>query len=172
VKEPTAFWRRWMKLRNLLIPSGPAGDRARGRLYEPFLKSFGRNFKVAEQAFIFNPNGLTVGDDVYIGFGSYLGQGEISLEDETLIGDYVSITASNHLRKDGSFRFGGYESKAIRVGRGTWVGAHASLTAGIAIGAGCLVAAGAVVNKSFPENVVLGGVPARTLKVIEDTKEQ
>ena len=86
-----------MKWRLLFVPDGPLGDRTRGRLYEPFLKSYGKNFKVGSQAFIFNPNGLTVGNDVYIGFNAYLGQGDITLKDEVLIGNFVSITASNHL---------------------------------------------------------------------------
>lgn len=155
-------WDRFiMKLKMVFIPDGPQGDRARGKLYEPFLKEHGENFKVASQAFIFNPNGLSVGDHVYIGFNSYLGQGEIQLEDEVLIGNFVSITASNHLIKECSFRFGGYEAKPIKIGKGSWLGAHSCITAGVEIGEACLVAAGAVVTKSFEKEFILGGVPAK-----------
>ena len=167
MRKITNFWRIYIKLRGLFIPDGPFGDRKRGKLYEPFLKNYGENFKVGSQAFIYNPNGLSVGDHVYIGFNTYLGQGEIELKDEVLIGNFVSITASNHLRKGFSFRFGGYEAKQISVGVGTWIAAHSSITAGVTIGDGCLIAAGSVVTKSFGDRGVIGGIPAKEIKTIE-----
>lgn len=168
MRKATKFWRRYYKLRCLLVPDGSFGDRKRGKLYEPFLKAYGENFKVGAQAFIFNPNGLIVGNHVYIGFNTYLGQGEVELKDEVLIGNFVSITASNHLRKSDSFRFGGFKAEKITIGRGTWVGAHSCITAGVSIGEGCLIAAGSVVTQSFGNNLVIGGVPARELKKIEN----
>lgn len=154
----------------MLIPDGPAGDRKRGKLYEPFLKKHGVNFKLASQAMIFNPNGLEVGNHVYIGFNSYIGQGEVILNDEVLIGNFVSLTASNHLRKNDSYRFGGFEAKTIVVGKGTWIGANSCILAGVNIGKGCLVAAGAVVNKSFSDNLIIGGIPAKILRDLNNDK--
>lgn len=154
----------------LFIPDGPLGDRSRGKLYEPYLKSYGKNFKVASQAFIFNPNGLCVGDDVYIGFNTYLGQGEIVLEDEVLIGNFVSLTASNHLLKNGSFRFGGFKAEPIKIDKGTWIGAQSAITAGVEIGSTCLVAAGSIVTKSFENNLVIGGIPAKVISTIDEYK--
>ena len=151
----------------LLISDGPFGDRRRGKLYEPFLKKYGDNFKLGTNAFIYNPNGLTVGNHVYIGFNSYIGQGDVTLHDEVLIGNFVSITASNHLIEKGSFRFGGYESKPIEIGKGTWIGANSCIVAGVKIGNGCLVAAGSVVTDSFIENnKIIAGVPAKCIKNI------
>jgi maltose O-acetyltransferase len=168
MKKVTKRARFIIKLKSLFLPDGPHGDRARGKLYEPYLKEYGKNFKVGAQAFIFNPNELSVGDDVYIGFNSYIGQGEVFLDDEVLIGNFVSITASNHLLKENSFRFGGYHKEKIKVGKGTWIGAQSSITAGVYIGKGCLVASGAVVTKKFNNNQIIGGVPA---KIIGNTTE-
>lgn len=156
--------RLYIKLRGLFIPDGPSGDRRRGKLYEPFLKSYGKNFKIGTQAFIYNPNELTVGDDVYIGFNSYLGQGIINLNDQVLIGNFVSITASNHLKKDNSFRFGGFEGKPVNIGLGTWIGAHSSILSGVTVGKGVLVAAGSVVTKNLEDHAVYAGVPAKKIK--------
>lgn len=168
MKEITDSDRISMKKKLIEIPDGSSGDRARGRLYEPYLKDFGENFKLGSQAFIFNPNGLIVGDHVYIGFNSYIGQGEVELKDEVLIGNFVSITASNHLMKGDSFRFGGFKAEKIIVGQGTWIAAHASITAGVEIGNSCLVAAGAIVTKSIKENFkVIGGVPAKVISEIK-----
>lgn len=170
MKKLTKKARLLIKWRMLFIADGPLGDRARGRLYEPYLKSYGENFKIGSQAFIFNPNGLSVGNHVYIGFNTYLGQGDIFLDDEVLIGNFVSITASNHLRKNSSFRFGGFEAKRIQIGVGTWIAAHSSITAGVTIGSGTLIAAGSVVTKSFGDNLIIGGIPAKEINKITDEK--
>jgi maltose O-acetyltransferase len=158
-------FRLLIKWIGFFIPDGPYGDKYRGFLYKPFLAKCGKNFKVASQAFIFNPNGLSVGDHVYIGFNTYLGQGDIVLEDEVLIGNCSSITGSNHTKKGGSYRFGGFEAKTIKIKRGAWVAGNSSIMSGVTIGEGALVAAGAVVTKDVPANSIVGGVPAKVLKL-------
>ena len=164
MKKITKIDRLLIKWKMLFIPDGPEGDKKRGDLYLPFLKSSGENFKIATGAIIFNPNGLHVGNHVYIGFNTYLGQGEIFLDDEVLIGPFVSITASNHLRKNASYRFGGYKSEKIKIGKGTWIAAHVSILAGTTIGTGSLLAAGSVVTKSFEDNKLIAGIPAKIIK--------
>lgn len=156
---------RW---RGFFVPDGALGDRKRGALIEPYLKRCGSNFKLASQAFIYAPGRLTVGDNVYVGFNSYLGNGEIDLGDEVLIGGFVSITASNHLSKNGSFRFGGISEDRIQVGSGTWIGSNSSITAGVVIGKNCLIASGAVVTKDVPDNTIVGGVPAKNIGMVEN----
>lgn len=42
---------------------------------------------------------------------------------------------------------------------------------GVTLGDGVVVGAGAVVTKSFPDNVVVGGVPARVIKTITTEKK-
>lgn len=165
MKKMTSFGRFLIKLRTIFIPDGPMGDRARGILYEPYLKKCGDNFKVASGAFIYNPSGLSVGKHVYVGFGSYIGAGEVVLEDEVLIGNHVSITASNHVCKNHSYRFGGSEGKPIKIGKGSWLGGHSCILAGVKVPKGSVVAAGAVVTKSVKgENVLIAGVPAKVVK--------
>ncbi len=131
------------------FPTALGGRGPEEKLYEPYLPECGKNFKIAAQAFIYNPNKLRVGDNVYIGFNSYLGEGPITLEDEALIGPFVSITASNHLMKNGSYRFGGFAEDPVVIGRGTWLAGHTCITAGVRLGDSCLVAAGAVVTNPF-----------------------
>lgn len=173
MKEITNDYRSLLKKEMLLIPDGPGGDRERGMLYEPFLRDFGENFKVATNSFIFNPNGLTVGDHVYIGFNSYIGQGNVFLDSEVLIGNFVSITASNHLIKGSSFRFGGYRLKDVKIGKGSWLGAHSSILAGVELKETTLVASGAIVTKSFYEKgLVLGGNPAKIISTVEKFKNK
>lgn len=158
------FYRLLQKWCLLLIPDGPTGDKYRGYLYKPFLKKSGKNFKVSSQAYIFNPNGLTVGNNVYIGFNTYLGQGDIILGDEVLIGNGASLTASNHLKKNGSYRFGGFKAENIVIEKGAWIAANSSVLAGVTVGTGAVVAAGAVVTKNVLPNTIVVGVPAKEIR--------
>lgn len=160
-----------IKFKMLFIPDGAVGDRARGKLYEPFLKAYDENFKVATGAMIFNPNNLTVGKHVYIGFNAYIGEGTVQLEDEVMIGPFVSITASNHLRKGASYRFGGFKPEEIFIGYGCWIGSHACIMAGVKLKSGSLVAAGAIVTKSFDKNKLIMGIPAIEKKDIDANRK-
>lgn len=151
------------RLREVFIPNNKFGDRKRGRLMEPFLMGCGSNFKMAAHSLIYSPEGCRIGNNVYIGFNSYLGSGEIELEDEVLIGPYVSITPSNHTADSGSFRFGKPIPEKIVIGKGSWIAGHCCILAGVEIGEGSLVAAGAIVTKSVPPRSIVAGVPARII---------
>jgi len=54
-----------------------------------------------------------------------------------------------------------------KVGRNCWIGAKATFLDGAEIGDGCVVAAGALVRGKFPNNCIIGGVPAKILKMRE-----
>lgn len=58
------------------------------------------------------------------------------------------------------------KSESIIIGNDCWIGAGAILLPGISIGNGSIVAAGAVVNKNVPENVMVAGCPAVVKKVL------
>ena len=130
----------------------------------PLLKACGKNLKLAPAVNIYNPSRLSVGRHVYIGFNTYIGDGDITLEDEVVIGPFCSITGGNHLFREGSVRFGGYEYHPVQIGAGSWLGSHVSVLAGVTIGKGCLIASGAVVTKDVPDGMIVGGVPAKIIK--------
>ncbi|MFZ1738232.1 acyltransferase, partial [Sphingorhabdus sp.] len=53
----------------------------------------------------------------------------------------------------------------VQIGRNVWIGARVTILAGVSIAEGTVIAAGAVVSKSIIEpNMVVGGVPAKTIK--------
>ena len=52
----------------------------------------------------------------------------------------------------------------FRTGSNCWIGSKVTFLDGVKIGQGCVVAAGSVVTKSFPDFSVIGGVPAKMLK--------
>jgi maltose O-acetyltransferase len=54
--------------------------------------------------------------------------------------------------------------KPIRLGDGCWIGAAAVILPGVTLGKNVLVGAGSIVTRSFPDNSVIAGNPARTLE--------
>lgn len=56
------------------------------------------------------------------------------------------------------------EPRPILIKRNAWIGMNAIIMKGVTIGEYAIVAAGAVVTKSVPDNAVVGGVPAKIIK--------
>jgi maltose O-acetyltransferase len=57
----------------------------------------------------------------------------------------------------------GRRSAGITVGAGAWIGAGATVLDGVAIGDRAIVGAGAVVRNDVPEGATAVGIPARLL---------
>lgn len=53
----------------------------------------------------------------------------------------------------------------VTIEDGCWIGANVTILKGVTIGSGSIVAAGAVVTKSFPPYSIIGGVPAKLIKM-------
>jgi tetrahydrodipicolinate N-succinyltransferase len=60
-------------------------------------------------------------------------------------------------------------AEPVRIGDHVMLGANCVILEGVTVGDGAVVAAGAVVTKDVPENVVVAGAPARVIKVIDDS---
>ena len=58
-------------------------------------------------------------------------------------------------------------TKPIVIGRNAWIGANATILAGVKVGENAIVAAGAVVSKDVPANTIVGGVPAKVIRMIK-----
>jgi acetyltransferase-like isoleucine patch superfamily enzyme len=114
--------------------------------------------------------GLKIGNNSAIGDFTHFGApGGIAIGDDVIMGSYISFHSENHNFNDSSklIREQGVSSKGIILGNNIWVGAKVTFLDGSKIGNNSVVAAGAVVNGEFPNNVVIGGVPAKILKHIE-----
>lgn len=111
--------------------------------------------------------GLIVGNNVGLGTHGFFGcAGGVSIGDNTIFGNYVSIHSENHNYKDRNtpIRLQGVNRKGIKIGRDCWIGAKATILDGADIGDGCIVAAGAVVRGKIPPYSIIGGVPAKVIK--------
>ena len=114
--------------------------------------------------------GLKMGNNSAIGDYSHFGAaGGIEIGDDVIMGSYISFHSENHIFSDPKtlIREQGVTSKGIKLGNNIWVGAKVTFLDGCSVGNNSVVAAGAVVNNTFPDNVVIGGIPAKVLKIIE-----
>ena len=59
-------------------------------------------------------------------------------------------------------------SKPVKIGNDVWIGGNATILPGVTIGNNVIVAAGAVVTHDVPDNVIVGGVPAKVIREIEN----
>ena len=117
---------------------------------------------------IFNGDKLTIGNNVSINENSYLEcKGKVEIGNDVMIGHGVSILSNTHNynRIDLPMNEQGESSEKIRIGNNVWIGAKATILMGIHIGDNAIVGAHALVNKDVPPNAIVGGVPAKILRM-------
>jgi serine acetyltransferase len=110
---------------------------------------------------------VRIGDRCVIGRGSnVIGHWSIDIGDDIQTGPYVYITDQNHSYADPVEPVGRQwpVEAAVRIGSGSWIGAHAVVLPGADIGEHVVIAAGAVVRGAIPDHSVAAGVPARVVR--------
>lgn len=125
-------------------------------LFPPFYTDCGKN--------------IHVGKNVFINSGCrFQDQGGITIGDGALIGHNVIFATLNHSidpRKRSDLH-----PAPIVIGNNVWIGANATVVPGVTIGDGAVIGAGAVVTRDVPPNVIVGGVPAKIIKKIEESQD-
>lgn len=158
------LWFFLVMLLTRILPDWVPFMRFRGFLVSPGFRTCGKNFQIEHSAMVVNSANVEIGDNVYLAHGCWVqGIGGIVLHDEVMIGPYTVLSTSNHTMLNGSYRSGLPEHGRITIGRGSWTGAHTTVTAGVTIGCGVKCAAGSVVTHDVPDFSLVGGVPARMI---------
>jgi maltose O-acetyltransferase len=110
---------------------------------------------------------LTIGQGCWFNVGCFFDVGApITIGDHVAFGHQVVVLTSSHDVGPHDQRAAALYTKSVTIGNGAWLGARCTILPGITIGAGAIVAAGAVVNKDVPPNTMVAGIPARVVKTL------
>ncbi|MCG7376432.1 sugar O-acetyltransferase [Paenibacillus sp. ACRSA] len=111
---------------------------------------------------------IHVGNHFYTNFNcTILDVCEVRIGDHCLMGPDVHIYTATHPLDPVQRAAGPEYGKPVTIGNNVWIGGRAIINPGVNIGHNVVIASGAVVTKDVPDNVVVGGNPARIIKEIE-----
>ena len=125
------------------------------RILTPFICDFGNRVKFGKSVFINHSAILSA-------------SGGIVFEDGVSVAPGVRIATINH---DFNERHTKYTYGKVTIKKNSWIGMNVTICPGVTIGAYAVVAAGAVVTKDVPDYAVVGGCPAKVIKM-QDPSEQ
>lgn len=112
---------------------------------------------------------IKVGDNFYSNFNAtILDCSIVDIGKNVKLGPNVTITTASH-PLDVEQRINGKEmAYPVIIKDNVWIAANAVILPGVTIGKNSVVAAGAVVSRDVPDNVVVGGVPAKVIRHIKN----
>ena len=123
------------------------------RLFPPFYADFGKNISFGKNVFI-NSN------------CHFQDQGGITIGDGAMLGHNVVLATATHDLAPSKSRKLHY--KPIKICDNVWIGSNAVILQGVTVGEWAVVAAGAVVTKDVEPFTVVGGVPAKFIRKVEN----
>lgn len=117
---------------------------------------------------------ILIGDNCNIGDDFHITAiNKIKIGNNVLTGKKITITDNAHGKaEDIVFSIAPIDRKLfskgeVIIGNNVWIGDKVTIVPGVKIGKNSIVGANAVVTKDVPENTIVGGNPARVLKVIK-----
>nr|MBI1230146.1 sugar O-acetyltransferase [Cytophagales bacterium] len=148
-----------------LNESDPIDIRLRKRVFAELFGEIGRDFWIEPPFYCDYGYNIRAGHQVFFNFDCVvLDVCQVVIGDRSLFGPKVQLYTATHpvdYKVRGSLLEYGCP---ITIGSDVWVGGGAIICPGVTIGDRSIIAAGAVVTKDVPPDVLVGGNPARILK--------
>jgi acetyltransferase-like isoleucine patch superfamily enzyme len=115
---------------------------------------------------------VTIGDRCSINpYTIIYGHGKgTKIGDDVLIAGHCLIIPASHIYNNIELPINsqGCSSEGIIIKNNVWIGAGCRILDGVTIETGAIIAAGSVVNKDVAANSIVGGVPAKFIKLREN----
>lgn len=145
-----------------LLPDIAWANRIRGFFFGILMKKTGKNLQVSKSVNILAIRNLSVGDNVFIGYGVWINAyGGLDIGSEVMIGPYCTISTANHTKDpNGSYRWGQHSLCKVTLEKGCWLGASVNVLPGATVGSNVVVGAGSVIKNHLIENSVYCGLLA------------
>ena len=140
----------------------------RQKLLKELLGSTGEHLSMEPNIHVDYGYNIHVGNHFYANFNcTILDVCEVRIGENCLLGPDVHIYTATHPLNPQERISGAEYGKPVAIGNNAWIGGRAIINPGVTIGDNVVVASGSVVTKDVPDNVVVGGNPARIMKEIE-----
>ncbi len=133
-----------------------------------FGAKIGRRVVFYPGIWIFTGRNLVLGDDVDLAHRVMITtDGGVTIGSRTLVGYGTQILSSNHQIPPQPARIfeSGHDKSSVNISQDVWIGANVIILPGVNIGEGAVIAAGSVVTKDVGPWTIVGGVPAKVIKV-------
>jgi maltose O-acetyltransferase len=156
------------------IPTKPAilhhrfADFVRNILFSMVFRKMGKTPHILHGARIYYPWNFSIGDNSGIGADSHIYCGAaVTVGSDVLMGREVIIHTQDHEWEDkhALIREQKKYSLPVVIEDDVYIGSRVTILQGIRIGEGSVIAAGAVVTKDVPPYSVMGGVPAKLIRM-------
>jgi maltose O-acetyltransferase len=144
-------------------------NRIRRCFYRLYFKKIGKSCIFNCKCHFEVPEKIQIGNNCAFNRGCWIsGGGSIIMHNDIIIGPNVIMHSSNHNYDNPNLpiRLQGSTFKKIEIYDNVWIGAGVIILPGVTIHSNCIIAAGAVVTKDVPSNVIVGGVPAKFIKAL------
>ena len=140
----------------------PTDEDYHGLLCELFQTDLDPSVSIVSPFYCDNGCRMKFGKNIIINKGAtFLSGGIIEIEDDVLIAPEVKIVTVNHDLEDRRHLL---HFKKVTIKKNAWICIGSIICPGVTIGENAVVAAGSVVTKDVPDNVLVGGNPAKIIK--------
>ncbi|MGJ0906402.1 acyltransferase [Clostridium botulinum] len=117
----------------------------------------------------FNYQNLNIGNRCYIGRKVFLDLADkIYINNDCVISGGVTILTHQDVGERMISSYYKRKQEPVILQEGCWLGENSTILCGVTIGKCSIVAAGAVVTKDVPDYTIVGGVPAKIIKTINN----
>ncbi|MBO5329700.1 MAG: sugar O-acetyltransferase [Anaerotignum sp.] len=157
----------------LYINSHPARDPERQAFLRKFFASVGDRVTIKGNFNCDYGKHISIGDGTIINCNvTILDTNKVMIGEDVFIAPGVVISAATHPLDAERRVTRHFQSHPITIKDRAWIGANATILTGVTIGENAVVAAGAVVTKDVPDNCLVGGIPAKIIKVIQQKEKE
>ena len=144
----------------------PTDEDYHALLCELFQDNIDKSVSIVSPFYCDNGSRVKLGKNITINKGAtLLSAGIVEIQDGVLIGPDVRIATVNHDLEDRHHQF---YFKKVTIKKNAWICIGAIICPGVTIGENSVVAAGAVVTKDVPDNVMVAGNPAKIIKHLKN----
>jgi acetyltransferase-like isoleucine patch superfamily enzyme len=123
---------------------------------------FGKGSNIYDSSYVIG--NVKVGENCWIGMFTILdGSGDLFIGNNCTISAGVQIYSHDNLKATLTSNIAPIEKAAVTIGNNCYIAPHSIISKGVILGDRCVVAAHSFVNKSFAQNAIIAGVPAKQI---------